>query len=80
MAVALFRACAAHTTNGEPTAPITNISTNVEAATGQPSGPNAGQPVWLVQIDVTLKDNPAQTHSWTEVNQATGVPTIVALG
>lgn len=80
MALALFRACAASTTNGEPTAAITNIATDIQAATGHRSGPNTGQPVWLVRIDVTLRDSPAQIHSWTEVNQATGVPTIVALG
>lgn len=79
MALALFRACAADT-NGQPTAAIADIATEVEAATGQPSGPNAGQPVWRVRIDVTLQGNPAQVHSWTEVNQATGVPTIVGLG
>lgn len=79
IAVALFRACAERT-NGEPTAAVTNISTDVKAGTGELNGPNAGQPVWLVRIDVSLKDNPAQSHSWTEVNQATGVPTIIAAG
>jgi hypothetical protein len=79
-ALALFRACSAPAASGEPTAAITDIRASSQAAVGEPSGPNAGQRVWLVQIDVTLRDNPAQVHSWTEVNQASGVPTIVALG
>jgi hypothetical protein len=79
-ALALFHACAAGGLDGAPTAEITSIDTDVQSGTGGPNGPNAGQPVWTVQIDVTLRDNPAQHHSWTEVNQATGVPTIVGLG
>jgi hypothetical protein len=80
VALDLFDACAADTQNGAPTAAITTIDSDVQSDTGGPNGPNAGQPVWMVQIDVTLKDNPAQHHSWTEVNQATGVPTIMGLG
>jgi hypothetical protein len=80
VALALFSACAADTHNGAPTAPMTSIDTDVHSGTGGPTGPNAGQPVWTVQIDVTFKDNPAPIHSWTEVNQATGVPTIIGLG
>lgn len=55
-----------------------------KAATGQPSGPNAGQPVWLVQIDgpVTNASPPLgyELHYMIEVNQATGFPTLVAYG
>lgn len=79
-AVALFRACSAPSASGQPTALVTNIVVTSNAAIGEPSGPNAGQPVWRVQIDVTLFGETAHSYSWTEVNQATGVPTIVALG
>jgi len=79
-ALALHRACSAPAASGEPTSAIVDITTSSRAAMGNPSGPNAGQQVWLVQIDATLRDQPAQTHSWTEVNQASGAPTIIALG
>lgn len=80
MALALFHACNVHTAHGSSPGPIANIATDIQSGTGEPSGPNAGQPVWLVRIDVTIPGSPAQTHSWTEVNKETGAPTIVAVG
>jgi hypothetical protein len=62
------------------------ISANVttKSATGQQSGPNAGQPVWLVQIDGPVTNAspalPYELHYWIEINQATGFPTLVAYG
>jgi hypothetical protein len=43
---------------------------------------NAGQAVWLVQIDTTecVKGGAYPGHYLVEVNQATGVPTLVAYG
>ena len=77
-AVALFRACA------HGSALITNLTSGSVSATGMTIGPNAGDPVWLVQVDATITE-PApgsayQSHVLIEVNQATGRPTIVGQG
>lgn len=76
-AVALFRSCGA----SAPASTISDLRSSVSSATGGP-GPNAGQPVWLVQIDATSTDPGASygSHYLVEVNQATGVPTLIAYG
>jgi hypothetical protein len=47
-------------------------------------GPNADEPVWLVTVDATVTEESPGTnepsHVLIEVNQATGVPTIVGSG
>lgn len=77
-AVALFRACLL------PTATISDLTSSSVAATGSPHGPNAGQAVWRVQVDATITDASTgeghQSHFVIEVNEATGVPTVVAYG
>ena len=77
-AVALFRACML------PTTTITELTSDSVAATGSPRSPNAGQPVWRVQVDATVSE-PSQgavyrSHFWIEVLQATGAPTVIAYG
>jgi len=81
-AVALIRSCAATPDSSWITITITDLASNVKGGTGERSGPNAGQPVWLVQIDTTeaVKGGTYPAHYWVEVNQATGVPTLVAYG
>jgi hypothetical protein len=81
-AVALIRSCAATPDASSVTITITDLTSNVTAGTGGPMGPNAGQAVWLVQVDTTeaVKGGAYQAHYWVEVNQATGVPTLVAYG
>ena len=64
-------------------ATITDLTSSVKAATGGPTSPNAGQPVWEVQIDTmeSIKGGAAYpAHYWIEVNQATGVPTLTGYG
>jgi hypothetical protein len=76
-AVAFFRAC--HDTS--PT--ITDVRWTSEAATGSRGGPNNGQAVWIVKVQATVPTPPEgsyESHSWIEVNQATGVPTLIAYG
>lgn len=79
-AIALFHAC-----GGEPPA-ISDLTFSSRDATGMRGGPNAGRPVWLVQIDATIAIPSAQgggsygSHWLVEVNQATGLPTLVAYG
>lgn len=77
-AVALFRACQ------RPTATISELTSSSVAATGTPSGPNAGQAVWRVQVDATVSEaSPGgiyQSHFLIEVNEATGIPTVVGYG
>jgi hypothetical protein len=80
IAVELVQACGTAAANGQPTPATVYVATSVEAATGERTGPNAGQAVWLVKIDGTVTDSPAQSHWAIEVNQATGVPTIVGIG
>jgi hypothetical protein len=81
-AVALIRSCAATPDASSITITITDLTSNVRDGTGEPGGPSAGQAVWLVQIDTTeaVKGVPYQAHYLVEVNQATGVPTLVAYG
>ena len=76
-AVALIRTCQ------DDGATILDLTSSPESATGQPSGPNGGQPVWRVRVDATIRDPSGagyQSHWWIEVNQATGIPTLVAYG
>ena len=77
-ATALFRACELQG------ATITNLSAVATPSTGMRLGPNAGQVVWRVQVDATVTEPTSGTryasHFLIEVNEATGVPTIVALG
>ncbi len=81
-AVALIRSCAATPDGSSITVTITDLTSSVKDGTGEPTGPNAGQAVWLVQIDTTeaAKGEPYPAHYWVEVNQSTGVPTLVAYG
>jgi len=74
-AVALFRACQLPT--------IIDVRARNEAAAGVRTGPNDGQPVWLVEVEATVPTPPTgsyQSHFLIEVNQATGVPTLIAYG
>jgi hypothetical protein len=77
-AVALFRACELPN--------VTELTSNAVAATGTSGGPNAGRPVWRVQVDATVTpsdQSPGEgyrSHFLIEVNQATGVPTLIAYG
>jgi hypothetical protein len=63
---------------------ITGLTSASEAATGTPSGPNAGQPVWRVRVDATVTlaspGGEFESHFLIEVNQATGAPTVVGYG
>ena len=81
-AVALIRSCAATPDASSITITITHLTSNVKDGTGVPGRPNAGQAVWLVQIDTTetVNGGPYQAHYLVEVNEATGVPTLVANG
>jgi hypothetical protein len=76
-AVALFRSC------HEPSS-ITALTSSNKASTGIKVGPNAEQAVWLVQVDATITEpspgSSYQSHFLIEVNQTTGVPTVVAYG
>lgn len=76
--VALFRACQL------PTSMISDLTSDSRAATGMARGPNDGSVVWLVQVDATITEpSPGgryQSHFLIEVNQATGMPTIVGQG
>jgi hypothetical protein len=75
-AVSLFDAC-----QRESTGELTSSSV---AGTGMRRGPNADEPVWLVTVDATVTEgSPGMnepSHVLIEVNQATGVPTIVGSG
>ncbi len=82
-AVAMLRACAATPDESSVTVTITDLTSSVKAGSGGPMSPNAGQPVWAVQIDTTesVKGGAAYSaHYWIEVNQSTGVPTLIAYG
>lgn len=81
-AVAMMRACSATPDEASVTVTITNLTSSVKEDTGGPMSPNAGQAVWLVQIDTTeaVKGGTYPAHYWVEVNQATGVPTLIAYG
>jgi hypothetical protein len=76
-AVALFRSCAL------PNAIIDDLTSRVAPVSGVRGGPNEGQSVWQVQVDATITE-PGGTrylsHFLIEVNQVTGVPTIIGMG
>lgn len=76
-AVGLFRACAL------PTATINDLSARTAPVSGVRGGPNEGQSVWSVQVDATITE-PGGTrylsHFLIEVNQVTGVPTVMGMG
>jgi hypothetical protein len=81
-AVAMLRSCAATPDESLVTVTITDLTSSVKAGTGGPMSPNAGQPVWQVQIDTMegVKGGAYPAHYLVEVNQATGVPTLIAYG
>lgn len=76
-AVALFRSC-------QGPSSVTALTSSSKATTGIKTGPNTGQAVWLVQVDSTITEpSPGasyQSHFLIEVNQATGVPTVIGYG
>jgi hypothetical protein len=76
-AVALFRSC-------QGPSSVTALTSSSKASTGLKTGPNAGQAVWLVQVDATITEaSPGASygsHFLIEVNQTTGVPTVIAYG
>ena len=61
-----------------------SATAQTKTATGQKGDPNEGQAVWLVTIDGFVSygsPSPLTPAHWMiEVNQATGVPTLVAYG
>ena len=75
-ALALFRACS------DPQSAIERVDVAAEPGTGVRVGPNAGQAVWLVRVDATVAAGGSSygSHVLIEVNQATGVPTVVGQG
>jgi hypothetical protein len=78
----MMRACAATPDGSSVSVTITDLTSSVKEDTGGPMSPNAGQDVWRVQID-TMQDAggaPYPAHYLVEVNQATGVPTLIAYG
>jgi hypothetical protein len=77
---ALSDACAAPQESGGPTAHVATTTVTSKADTGGLGGPNRGQAVWAVQIDLEIADSPAHSYMRIEVNQRTGVPTVMALG
>lgn len=82
-AVGMLRACAATPDESGISVTIRDLTSGVKAATGGPKSPNAGQPVWEVKIDTmeSIKGGAAHSaHYWIEVNQATGIPTMIAYG
>jgi hypothetical protein len=76
-AIALFRTC-------ERPKTVSDLTSSSKAATGMQLGPSVGRAVWLVQVDATVVEaSPGasyQAHFLIEVNQATGIPTIVGQG
>ena len=76
-AVTLYRAC--HGSGGR----VDDITASTGAAVGSPGGPNAGQQVWRVQVSGAVTDPSGaryMSHYLVEVNQSTGVPTLMAYG
>jgi hypothetical protein len=72
-AAALFRAC-------QNPGSVTDLTSSSKATTGVKLGPNAGQAVWLVQVDATVAGAASVRVAYLiEVNQATGVPTIIGM-
>ena len=70
-AEAMVRRCMA----GGPA--ITGLTTKSTSEQGVRTGPNEGQTVWLVRVDTT---GVCSCHYLIEVNQLTGVPTMIGLG
>lgn len=82
-AVGMLRACASTPDASGVSVTITSLTSSVSGGTGGPKSPNAGEPVWEVKIDTmeSVKGgDPYPAHYWIEVNQATGVPTLIAYG
>ncbi len=81
-AISLIRSCAATPDASSLTITITDLTSNATSSTGDPNRPNAGQTVWLVQIDTTetVAGGTYQAHYLVDVNQGTGVPTLIAYG
>lgn len=82
-AVAMLRACAGTPDESGVTVTIEQLTSGVQGGTGGPKSPNASQAVWTVEIDTmesTKGGEPWPAHYWIEVNQATGVPTLIAYG
>lgn len=72
-AAALFRAC-------QNPGSVTDLTSSSKATTGVQLGPNAGQAVWLIEVDATVAAAAALRVAYLiEVNQATGVPTIIGM-
>jgi hypothetical protein len=63
---------------------IAKVTATSKAAVGLPSGPNAGQTVWLVQVDGMEGDGSSggtyAVHFLIEVNESSGAPTLIGLG
>lgn len=77
--IALFRACSG------PPALVKDVTVSTRAASGMRLGPNAGQPVWLVQIQARVTINASPYAFYTsafliEVNAATGAATVIGQG
>ena len=82
-AVVMLRACAATPDESGVSVTITALTSTVNGGMGGPKSPNAGQAVWEVKIDTmeSVKGGDAYpAHYWIEVNQATGIPTLIAYG
>lgn len=82
-AVGMLRACASTPDESGVSVTITDLTSSVKAGMGGPNSPNAGQSVWEVQIDTMESVNGGAAyaaHYWIEVNQASGIPTLVAYG
>jgi hypothetical protein len=75
-AAALFRAC------HQPSS-VTDLTSSSKATTGMKLGPNAGQAVWLIQVDATVAPPSGgvalRVGYRIEVNQTTGVPIIIGM-
>jgi len=75
-AAALFRAC------HQPSS-VTDLTSSSKPTTGVKLGPNAGQAVWLIQVDATVAPPSGgaalRVGYLIEVNQTTGVPIIIGM-
>lgn len=77
-AVALLGTCEA--SGGKA---ISDVKKSSAEATGRRTGPNDGQSVWLVHIDATVNETAGGFYHlyWlVEVNESSGVPTVVDNG
>ena len=81
-AIAMLRSCAATPDENGVTVTIAELSSSVKAGVGGRMSPNAGQPVWVVDLDTTEGVKADQWHAYysIEVNMATGLPTLMAIG